>query len=170
MIPEHKHIDREANPPTKVGACGAAWRVPVESVEGGTKDQQAATVAIWVVFAPGANIMWSYYVVCCVNLRGDVDGVPPKVAQDGATHEVIVLALDPRTTPNLKRPASTMLRPMNFVGQWRVGTRPNPVDLDRAAEAKIAGVIDEILAGTLSPDTDHIRAWVERFSDSNLRR
>lgn len=164
-----KHIDTNIYPPTKEG-MGRAWKIDIEAIrkEKNIPEDGDATVAMWIVFAPWANIMWSYYIVAAIHLRPCGQLSNPKINLPGATHECWVMAMDPRETPDLSNPIKTMLRPMNFVGQWIVQERNNPVDLDKKAAAKIEECVDDILKGHLSPDTDFRRQWVLRFSDSNI--
>lgn len=163
------HIDREKNPPTLVGPGGCAWeidRVAARAAAGWTEERDA-TVAGWVVFAPLSHPFWPYHLVGAIHLRPlPGEKSPAKIYLPGATHEVIVHAIDPTVVPSLVNPRT--LRPTNFIGQWIVRERRNPVDLDRVAAAKIRGCVEEILAGQLSPDTDDREQWILRFSDSNI--
>lgn len=60
----------------------------------------AETVCWWLLTAPQAHPLWSQYVLCCVRLRDGVAGFPPPRRQfDGATHELLVVALDPSRGP-----------------------------------------------------------------------
>jgi hypothetical protein len=161
-MPEIQHIDQAKFPPTLKTDHGAAWELD-DTTETGT-----ARVASWVVFCPWAHPFWSYYLIAAVHLRKQ-NGVPDgKVLLPGATHEVFVMALDPQKVPDVLLPARSALSPMNFAGQWIAAARLNPVDQDKAAARDIRKCVDDILAGTLSPDTDFRRQWVERFSGSNL--
>lgn len=120
-----------------------------------------AGLAAWIVEADWAHPWWHSYWVALVHLR-PCEGVQAPVVQlVGATHEVMVYALDPMRTPSLGD-VPALLLPANFVGQWVEAS-------DAEAVAKVEGHVAEILRGELSPDTDHRRAWVERFSGSNLK-
>jgi len=168
------HIDRAKNPPTLIGEHGAAWEVDLPRARqlAGETEQSDATVAMWIVFAPWAHPLWAYYAIGAIHLRPHPARKPAKIYNDPrVTHEVVVFALDPLTVPETVNTAKLVkMTPVNFAGQWVVAERPNPVDLDRGAAAKVRATVEEILAGVLSPDTDFIREWVKRFSDSNLHR
>lgn len=167
-----EHIDRKAFPPTLTGAHGEAWEIDVpkaRALAGDTEDSDS-TVAMWIVFAPWAHAFWSYYLIGAINLRPSKALPAPKIYAPGFTHEILVYALDPTAVPDTVDTSKIRkLRPVNFAGQWRVEVRPNPVDQDRAAAAKIRVTVEEILAGVLSPDSDFIDDWIKRFSSSNVR-
>lgn len=167
-----EHIDRKAFPPTLTGAHGEAWEVdlPKSRAVTGDSEDSDATVALWIVFAPWAHAFWSYYLIGASHLRLCKALPAPKVYAPGLTHEVLVFALDPETVPDtLDMRRNRKLDPINFAGQWRVQVRPNPVDLDRAAAAKVRVTVEEILAGVLSPDSDFLHDWIKRFSASNVK-
>ena len=80
---------------------------------------------------------------------------------EGATHEVMVYALDPDWSARLDE-CPRWLTPVNYVGQF--------VEVsDAAAEARVETAVRDILAGALSPDTDYIQHWIARFGASNVK-
>lgn len=144
-------------PHTKQGAHGKAWRIDFARWQ----EPVRAAICGWIVEAPHAHPIWHSYFLTAVHLR-PMDGCQPAhIFLPGATHEIMVIALDPSHTPRLDR-SSAYLTPMNFTGQWIA-------ECDEAALAKVEASVDEILAGMLNPDTDGIRQWVERYSASNLK-
>lgn len=164
MKHEIKQINREKNPPTHKGPYGEAWQIEL------APDDKSPMVCVFIVFAPGAHPWWHYYTVACIHLR-NIDGLPsPKILLDDATHEVWVMALDPSIPPNLNKPFENHLRPWNFAGQWKADARLNPVDLDEAAAIKVEDTVRDILSGDLNPDTDGVKGWIIRFSDSNIHK
>jgi hypothetical protein len=169
-MPEIQHVDQAKFQPTLKTAHGAAWLLDelLISKKAGRKAESCAGVGSWLVFCPWAHPFWSYYVIAAVHLRAQEGCKPPAFFLPGATHEVFVVALDPTKVPDLECPVRSYMKPINFAGQWIAAARRNPVDQDKAAAEKIRGCVDEILAGTLSPDTDFRRQWIERFSGSNL--
>jgi hypothetical protein len=65
----------------------------------GDDPEWAETVCQWILTAPQAHPAWSQYLMAVVRLR-DADGfAPPKRQFDGATHELIVVALNPDEGP-----------------------------------------------------------------------
>jgi hypothetical protein len=60
----------------------------------------AQTVDMWLITAPVFHPLWSQYHMACVRLDDDVPGFPPPVRQfDGATHEFLIVALNPEFGP-----------------------------------------------------------------------
>lgn len=150
--------------PDLSGPMGRAWALDMQAIAAKQPDgpPPSVTVASWLVHAPFAHPVFPCYQIAAIHLR-DVEGAQPaKIMLPGATHEVIVLALSPDQTLRLDEMPQP-LHPVNFMGQF-VATD------DQAAAAKIYSSVTEIVTGTLSPDTDHASAWVQRYSDSNLRR
>lgn len=167
LFNKHSSVRRMKNieaMPDRETQYGRAWRVNLTAsrLHVGAKTGDDAVVCGWVVYAPWAHPIWANYWILCIHLRSCPNMPEPKINLEGATHEVFVYALNPEETPDLLHPDRTRLNPLNFAGQWMAGT-----DLD--AEEKIERTVDEILAGTLSPDTDFLRDWVRRFSGSNLK-
>ena len=150
--------------PDLTGPMGRAWKMDMTAIT--AKQPKGApmsvTVASWLVYAPFAHPIFPTYQVACIHLR-DIEGAAPaKIMLVGATHEVLVLAIDP--TQQLALDTLPMpLYPVNFMGQFVAAD-------DQAAASCIEGSVREIVQGTLSPDTDHSRAWMLRYSDSNAVR
>jgi hypothetical protein len=77
------------------GSHGTAERIPLPDVP-----QAAETVCTWLLTAPHACPLWSQYLLAVVRLRDGVPGFRPPARQfDGATHELVILALDPERGP-----------------------------------------------------------------------
>lgn len=155
----------ETTTPTMRGKLGNAWLIDMQAISqrrGLVNDPRAAvTLPSWIASAAYAHPLWSHYAILCVALR-DVPGVPKaKVNLEGATHEVMVFALDPDHKPavdDFPRP----LQPANFIGQF-VATD------DLSAAAYVQDAVRDVIDGILNPDTDYRRHWVYRFSASNLK-
>ena len=72
------------------GAYGSAQELPVPD-----NAEASETVCHWLITAPAYHPLWSQYVLAVVRLR-DIDGRPPIHWQfTGATHEYLLVALDP---------------------------------------------------------------------------
>lgn len=134
---------------------GRAWTPPLIL----TGAPAAAHVTSWVITAPWAHPVWSQYVLDVIHLR-DIEGAAPAhLYGPTATHEAQLWALDPKLpiAEGETLPAHARLTPQNFVGQWAC-------ESDDAARLYVRErVVDAIMAGNLSPDTDHRRAWIARF-------
>lgn len=152
--------------PALEGRAGQAWVIDQEALRrrtGQPLDARAEAAALpnWIVHAPAAHPLWSHYLIGCIPLR-DLPGLPPAfIHLDGATHEVIVYAMDPEHQPEIDG-VPYLLTPVNFVGQFIA-------DSDEAAAQRVQAAVQEIVDGVLSPDTDARSEWVRRFSGSNLR-
>jgi hypothetical protein len=151
--------------PTLRGRLGNAWLVDMAAVSrrrGMVNDPRAAvTLPAWIASAAYAHPIWSHYLFLCVALR-DVPGVPPaRIHLAGATHKVMVYALDPASQPAVDD-FPRMLQPVNFTGQFQAAD-------DASAEVRVQQAVQDVIDGTLNPDTDARRQWVARFSASNLK-
>lgn len=152
--------------PDLLGRSGKAWAIDLQAAAARTGKESdprtSVTLPSWVVYAPYAHPIWGYYAILCVALR-HVEGVPPaKVMLEGATHEVIVMALDPDFVPAVDA-MPRYLWPANFCGQF---IEPS----DMAASARVRQAVQDVIDGTLNPDTDFRHMWIKRFSDSNIKK
>lgn len=154
----------ENTAPTMQGKAGNAWLIDMEACarrRGLVGDPRfAVTLPCWIASAPYAHPMWSRYAILSVALR-EAPGVPQaKVNLDGATHEVMVYALNPDKAPAVDDLPS-ILHPANFTGQFVA-----PDDL--AAAARVQQAVQDVIDGALNPDSDYLHVWAARFSNSNL--
>ena len=89
------------------GPYGTAELVPIPDIP-----SAAETVCTWLLTAPRAHPLWSQYAIVAVRLR-DLPGFPPPTRQfDGATHELLVIALNPE---------HGTMTPKRAVRFWRKG-------------------------------------------------
>jgi hypothetical protein len=148
-------------PPTKIGPRGKAWKIDDTAWRAKHPQQPYAQICGWIIEADWAHPAWHSYYLSAVHLR-DMPGLPKAVIHlAGATHEVMLYALNPAHTPRLDA-VPRCLTPGNFHAQW-------VAESDEAAAAKVEACVDDIIAGKLSPDTDYISTWAARFSASNLK-
>jgi hypothetical protein len=135
------------------GPHGIAWRVSANS--------SPAIVAQWIVEARWAHPLWHLYLIAVCHLR-DVAGCPsPIIHAPGSTHEISVWAIDPAWNLNLQQ-MPPRLHPANFAGQFREAC-------DGLAEQLVEAAVLEILEGKLSPDTDFMRDWINRFGSACVK-
>ena len=126
--------------------------------------------AHWIVKAPWAHPAWDSYFVMVVDLKTPTPQ-PAYRARPGVTHELMIFAMNPgEDVPPLVeiaesgRMLSYLLRPANYGYQFTANS-------DKAATERIQGLVDRIVEKTLSPDTDHRKAWDLIFDDGvSLRR
>lgn len=136
---------------------GRAWRVNWTTARA-VQSHPDATVASWLVHAPGAHPFWDHYVFSIIHLR-KTEGLPaPNLAYPDATHEMMIVALDPGESLPDPKTMITMhyLRPVDFHEQCKLR---NDADADKLLEVLVTLAVDNIL----SPDTDYRDAWTAAF-------
>ena len=143
------------------GPHGQAWKVDLAAIAAKRDNKPHASLVTWVVKAPWAHPVWHSYSINLIHLRPLLDFPPPTIHLSGATHEVIVFALDPAWKLNLQECAPYLL-PANFVGQF---VEPD----DAFAARRVEQCVIDIVNGKLSPDTDFMQHWIARFSASNIK-
>lgn len=106
---------------TVTGFAGSATLLRLTPTDGPPDPTLATTVGLWFLTCPGQSPAWSEYVLAAVHLR-EADGMPPaRISQPGATHEVLLLALDPARSPSpLDTSTWRHLMPANVAVQIRV--------------------------------------------------
>jgi hypothetical protein len=156
--------DPITNPPDMGGAHGRAWLINF-SHPSWSQTKLGACVALWVIEAPSAHPAWHSYVMSLIHLRPIPGLEPPIMYVADATHEMVLAALDPDKPrqPAIDGCDLWPLNPPNFAAQF---TAEN----DAAAMAHCEQSVRAIVAGQLSPDTDHTHAWIDRFGDGMVRR
>ena len=149
--------------PTLVGRHGRAWRLDL-SKQRADKTELDAAVDLWVVEAPWAHPAWHSYGVVLIHLR-PVEGEDTVFYLAGASHEVVIYALDPREHRQAMVDEGRIapLEPPNFAAQF---IEPD----DAKAQHRIQVTVQSIIDGLLSPDTDFVRLWVQLFGDNMIQR
>lgn len=134
-----------------VGPFGSATEVVIDA-PGSDND---ATVACWLLHCPGQSPAWAHYLLSAVHLRAVVGGHEAEVRVPGATHEVLLLALDPEKSPVPDNPASwAWLLPLNVQEQVQLGSDDQAADLvESCVRAMLAGNLpaEPALAGAVEP-------------------
>ena len=123
--------------------------------------------ALWLVDAPWAHPAWRQYLMSLCDLTTEM-GEQPMTCMKGATHEIIVWAVDPRVV------IETGERIVDWKFDKALLTPPNQLqqfhaDSDDAAVARINQVVELIEAMRLSPDSDAQADWDRLFTGSNTR-
>lgn len=141
------------------GVAGVAVEVVIEEVD--TPDH-AATVGLWFLDCPGQSPVWSHYVLAIIHLR-DIPGVRPATVDiPHATHEVMLVALDPALSPTpLDTSSWRHLRPTNVVEQVQL---PD----DSAAAALLGDAAQAVVDGTL-PAEPPLSGAVEPWRTALIR-
>lgn len=113
-----------------------------------------------LLYQPKAHPLWHSYQVSLVHLR-HIHGLPdPVLTHLDATHEILILALDPESSPDPAVPDTLRpLTPPNLAHQLRRRTDDGAQDLFQA-------FVTALDAGSLSPDTDFrsdLVEWLDRW-------
>lgn len=152
-------------PATFRGVAGDAWRARVPEVGHRGRPSFDATVGGFIVRAPGVHVFWDHYLVSVIHLR-PIDGEKsPVIRRPGATHELIIAALNPeRPLPPLDWTddySVSFLTPIDVEAQF---VAANDAVADRILELSVRTIVD----GLASPDQDW-RAWWERSLEHTAR-
>lgn len=123
----------------------------------------AESLCTWLLTAPRAHPAWTQYLMPVVRLR-DIPGFPPPKRQfPGATHELIVVALDPDEGPYT---AESLLRYMTGEQAGRIPYL-TPASIvhqiegsDEEAGRLAASAAWGVTAGALNPETSGAPGYV----------
>lgn len=99
------------------GPAGTAQEVLVE-LEAMDDPAKSACLGTWFIDAPDQSPAWRHYALSVVHLR-QIEGAPPVVFnKEGATHEFVLVALDPGPKPKATDMAGWQwLQPFNLCEQ-----------------------------------------------------
>jgi hypothetical protein len=146
---------RISDHPTFVGRAGQAWRVALPDVGQRAKPDFDGSVGLFLVRVPGAHPFWEYWAVSMIHLRPMAGVKPAVITRPGATHEFMILALDPgEPLPSLVADASftpRWLTPVDVIEQFTA-------DNDAVAEHVLELTVRALVDGFCSPDQDW-RGW-----------
>lgn len=160
------------------GQYGRAWLINLPRLfeKFDVAEAYRGSIATWLVEAPWSHPSWHSYLVQILSLQWLKDHpMPdrPAVLIDNMTHEIGVMALTPHPGRELvvtgegqlgRDPVKcTMLSPANFAAQFIA------VD-DAAAIERARADVQAICDGVLSPDSDFLHQWVERYSANCCRK
>lgn len=100
------------------GSSGSAERIPIETMTL-TQPAQTATLAAWLITAPGQHAAYDTYLFSIIHLR-PIEGAPDVVLQrPGMTHELVLCGLDQARSPRKDDLNSLMpLTPLNASVQF----------------------------------------------------
>lgn len=143
--------------PTIVGKRGRAWLLEPAPFPAG--------VATWLIEAGWAHPVWHSYILSVCHLRPLAADPKPILYLPDASHELILLALQPdqpRQKMFTDRTAIYPLVPPNFCAQ--ISERSDVRAFQRARFAAV-----DVVEGRLSPDTDFRHDWIARFGGHMVR-
>jgi hypothetical protein len=155
--------DSVTTKPTITGPFGRAWRVDI-SIQPALADRETV-IDFYVVECPSAHPVWHSYVMFVMDLAPRPGLKDAKLYLPDATHEFHIWALDPdiprQPIIDAGEWISSALRPMNFAAQVRL--------TKLEVETKLYLSVKDVLDGRISPDSDHIRPWAQRWGDNMLK-
>ena len=123
------------------------------------EDGNPFSVQRWIIKAPWMHMCWEYHYVGLIHLR-DVEGHEPANIQfQGATHELIVLAMNPDAEPSFSEPQ--FLTPISIAQQF-------VAENDAEALEKIEFLLNPIAEGRLSVDSDFRSTWQHMLLDHDI--
>lgn len=149
-------------PDELTGDLGTARRVP----DGAFADRPAA-LTLWIITAPAWHPLWSQYSLSVVSLA-DIPGTPPAIKKfPGATHELLVMALNPDHGPydahTVRSDTLHHLTPINIAEQFTT--------TDTQAQQLATLCVRAVVDGRLNPETadapERIRAsWSQAIEET----
>jgi hypothetical protein len=142
--------------PTVAGPAGRAWRTRLKPIGERGKPDTDGTVCCWLINAPGAHPFWSYWALSLIHLRPIEGTKQAHKAFETATHELMIMALDPsKPLPPLDVSADWPLHwltPLDVCQQFEV---PSDEAADEIATLCVRSIVD----GRISPDQDYRSYW-----------
>ena len=118
--------------------------------------EAAETVCSWLITAPVWHPMWSQYLLAVVRLRDGVPGFVPPVRQfPGATHELLVVTLNPEHGPYTAEGMDRYHRSGNLptLSPVNVAEQIEGTDAEATELAKLA--VWAIVHGHLEPESSN---------------
>lgn len=152
------------------GAYGWAKRLTI--LQSNHNAQFAVTS--WLLFSPRAHPFWSYHTLDVIRLI-EVPGTEPAYhAFEGSTHELLVLALQPREQSGTPQERPYTLTECNQLLAENKGlpylTPPDVVaqltGTDAEAELLAAYMAWAVANGMLLPDSDYQSWWLESLTET----
>lgn len=149
----------------RVGAHGRAWRIPMAPPDQRGRPEFAATVDGWLLYRPGAHPLWECWMVAVIHLRLIDGALPAHIKKAGATHELMIAALNPdRELPDLEavgrgEASFAFLTPIDVAEQFAV--------LDDAQAAQLCEMAIRVCVdGLASPDQDWRGWWRDAVAET----
>jgi hypothetical protein len=150
--------------PNLVGRIAQAWQLGLKP----RTPDQTATIGAWLVQGP-FHPFWDRWGIIMIHLRDIPDVRPPNKQFKGATHEFIIMSVDPEMPReiNIEDPQFSFV---NKAGKRQTAWLSPPdvvcqVKLPSDAEALriLRTAVDRIILNGWSPDSDFRRDWQEQI-------
>ncbi len=154
----------------RTGAAGRVQEVICDLEKDDPKDWYAG-IGNWFIDAPGQSAAWRHYVLSAIHLRA-IDGVKPAhIREPHATHEFMMMALDPKCKPDPLHPDTwSFLRPHNLAEQVKLRDDSAAIMLlDQCATNIAEGRLwaEPPLSGQVEPWRSFLRQWASESPSSN---
>lgn len=158
------------------GPYGRAWRVPPLDPNHPELSEKSRKIlpghlTSWLIYSPGWHPLWSQYVLDCIKLI-ELPGVPPANHKfEGTTHQVLVVALEPREDGRLHTKEEVYVwhhtGMMPFLNPVNIAEQFEATDDEMIVTCSLA--VRSVVFGQLNPDTADapltIRTnWLESFT------
>lgn len=125
------------------GPYGVATKVQIDS----TVRNASESLAYYLITAPAFHPFWSQYILTTIRLRQVPDLPPPVLRFDGATHELMVVAVNPEPEPwTVERLVATgfkigILSPVNILHQYEATDDEMTHLSDLCAQGIVHGIL-----------------------------
>lgn len=117
------------------GRAATAERMPLVDIRASA---ELACLVSWLICAPGQSPAWQHYLLSVCHLRPVAGAPPAHIRVAGATHELLICALNPLGNPNINdRESLRFLTPLNAEAQFVVDTDEQAVSLAEKATRAI---------------------------------
>lgn len=151
-------------PPTASGSGGQAWRIRLPPVGQRARPDHDATVDAWIVRVPGAHVCWDHWALTVVHLRSIAGVRAAHRHVPEATHEFLILALNPeKPLPPLDAAHAGFqihwLTPIDVCMQFMARS-------DAVAAEILELAVTSIVDGHASPDQDWRPWWTRAIAET----
>ena len=115
----------------------------------------SSAVGIWLIEATSAHLVWNYRLVSIAHLREHRDLPQPVLTREGATHELVIVSLDPDHDNTVDPTDLTTMKILTPVDVAQQLVLPD----DNAAFTLGTLAVQLCVEGRLVPDSDFRTTW-----------
>lgn len=141
--------------PTLVGRGGRAWEM-LYNLKPTDPSDWGATLSSWFLNMPGAHPFWSWWLLSSIHLRPIEGCRPPVIRTPGASHEFLIIALNPKfPSPNVDQDVPETL---HYLTPFDLEHQVVGID-DAQAKHITMLMVRACVDGRMSPDQDFRSRW-----------